>query len=104
MNEMRTSLCSGCGGPDPERVAGDVRACPRCRAEIAARASRWAWAAVVVVAPFLGILLARWGLMEHRFFILWLILAAGVLFLLFRVARRVSFELIHSRRFPPAKA
>jgi hypothetical protein len=93
-------LCRNCGRP-AEKV-DPVGWCPVCRGEVLRRASGWAWGVAALAAVPAAVLFLRTGVLASRFVILWVALAAGLLFVLFKVARRVAFEVIRGRGVPPA--
>lgn len=95
-----TELCRNCGLPTDK--ADHAGWCPDCRAEVLRRASGWAWGAVALAGVPAAVLLVHTGLLADRFVMLWVVLAAGLLYLVFKVARRAAFEVIRARGVPPA--
>jgi hypothetical protein len=94
-----TEICRNCGLPTNK--ADHAGWCPDCRAVVLKRASGWAWGAVALAGIPAAVLLVRMGLLADRFVMLWVALTVGILFLVFKVARRAAFEVIRARGVPP---
>lgn len=95
-------LCRQCGRPAEKLDPAGW--CSECRAEVVRRAGVHAWGAVALAALPLAAGYARVGAFGSRFLVLWVALAAAFLFLLFKVARRVGFEVIRGRALRAGRA
>lgn len=95
--------CPNCRRPLREGEADNAGWCGTCRRTVVRRST---WSAHVVAS--LAAILALWLIVStvrpaERTALIWLILLAGLYFVLFRLARRVAFELIRGRGVPPPR-
>ena len=75
--------------------------CARCRAVLVRRSTLPARVAGALAAVLLVALLVWTGLLaSQRFFVVWLAVAAGLAWVVFKVARRAAFEVFRSRGVP----
>lgn len=102
MNDSAAASCPNCRRP-VEVGAGDSAGwCTECRRRLVRRATLTGHVAgVVLVAAML------WWLVTviqpgERFVLIWMLLAAALYFALFRVVRRMAFEIIRTRGVRPA--
>lgn len=97
-----SAVCRNCGRPPGEEEHLDAAGwCPRCRREVVRRATSRAWAGTALIAVVAAVGVVWLDLLEGRFVMFWLALAAGLLFLVFKIARRVAFEVVRARGVPP---
>lgn len=101
MSTPRPDLCPNCGRVVSGEKHDGAGWCEECRAEVVRRANVQAWVTVAVLALPIVIAFARTGLLASRLVVVWIVLAAALLFLIFKVARRVAFEAIRARGVPP---
>lgn len=94
------ATCPNCRHPLEEGEADSAGWCAACRRAVVRR-STW----IAHGAAIFGALLLLWLIVSRvqpaqRFALLWLILLAGLYLVLFRLVRRVAFELIRGRGVP----
>lgn len=94
-------VCPNCGRSVEGEKSDAAGWCEECRAEVVRRANLQAWITVGVLALPVLVVFARTGLFTSRLVVVWLVVAAGFLFLIFKVARRVAFEATRARGVPP---
>lgn len=88
--------CARCGRTVSKAEQDDAGWCAACRDELVTRASRWAYAAAAAAVVLVATLV--FALVDPtRFLIFWLLLLGIVVFLAFKVARRVAFEMLRTR-------
>ena len=98
-----SAACPNCRRPLREGEADNAGWCGTCRRTVVRRAT-WAAHGVAVLAAFLTLWLIVSGIRPgQRSALIWLILLAGLYFVLFRLVRRVAFELIRGRGVPPPR-
>lgn len=89
--------CSKCGRSIRGQKADDEGWCAACRAELIRQSTRRAYLpAAAVAAAFLWLL--WWsGLLESPLMAFWVALGGVLTFVVYKVARRVLFELLRGR-------
>lgn len=96
-----STACRNCGqhreGELPDRAGW----CRRCREQVVRRADPVARAAGIATAGVLLVVIVLAGGLESRFLVLWLAGAALLSLLVFKVARRVAFDVYRGRGVPP---
>ena len=102
MNQPAAGACPNCQQPVELGGADSAGWCMGCRRRLVRRAN-----AAGHVAGALSLVGAMWLLVMviqpgERFVLLWLLLAAAIYFVLFRVVRRMAFEIIRTRGVRPA--
>ena len=89
--------CRNCGRtvagekPDPHGL------CQACRAEVVRRSTVLAVLPALLVAALYVWLLSLFDMWESRFVSVWIALGAGLAWFVFKVARRVLFDVVRSR-------
>lgn len=97
----RTLACRNCGRTYPGDRLDRHRWCERCRLEVVRRATLVARLIGIVGALALTIwVLASFGT-ASRFLAAWLALIAATYFFLYKLSRRIAFEVIRGRGVPP---
>jgi hypothetical protein len=93
-----------CGNCDREVSAAELDAagwCAACRAEVVRRAT----VSAHVLGGVGGLLAGLWVIMVvqpgPRFVVVWLLLVAAIYFILYKLARRVAFEVFRARGVRP---
>jgi hypothetical protein len=89
--------CRKCGKHFTGEKPDDAGWCQACRAELIRRSTRQAYVPAVVVAGLYLALLWWSGLLETPLAAVWLVLGAVFAFVAYKVARRVSFDLLRGR-------
>jgi hypothetical protein len=97
------SRCANCGGLSPASALDADGWCDRCRKVVVRRATIAARAVAVVAVLLSGWLLFAVIQPGARSLILWILFLAAVCFVLYRLTRRVAFELVRSRGVPPPR-
>ncbi|MDQ3389322.1 MAG: hypothetical protein M3483_07460 [Gemmatimonadota bacterium] len=99
MNESVPIPCRNCRRPAEKLDPAGW--CAECRAVVVQGAGRWAWGATLLAtAP--AVFLFLWlEALSQRLMVLWAALTALLLLMVFRIARRVAFDLIRNRGVPP---
>jgi len=92
---VECSRCAARLGPDD--TPDDNGWCARCRAAVVRTSSRLAYLPAAVLAALLLWLMGTLNVWESRFLIGILAVAAGLVWLSFKVARRVAFEVVRYR-------
>lgn len=96
-----TAACANCRRDVPASSLDPSGWCAACRREVVRRATVVAH----VVGGLGGLLAGLWVVMVvkpgPRFVLIWLILVAAIYFILYKLARRVSFEVVRSRGVRP---
>jgi hypothetical protein len=92
--------CENCGRPAASALDA-AGWCARCRAVVVRRATIFARIAAALVVLLGGWLLLAVVHPGARSLILWLILLGALCLLVYRLVRRVAFELVRSRGVPP---
>lgn len=95
------AACPNCGRSVEGEKHDAAGWCEECRSEVVRRANLQAWITVGVLALPVLVAFARTGLLTSRLVVVWLVIAGGFLFLIFKVARRVAFEATRARGVPP---
>jgi hypothetical protein len=91
-------VCSRCATPlAADATPDDNGWCSACRAAVVRRSTRIAYGPAAVAALLMLWLLTRFGMMESRFVVIWLAIAAAATWLAFKVGRRVAFDVVRSR-------
>lgn len=93
--------CANCGREVPAVDLDPGGWCATCRAEVVRRATLIARIIGGLGALMVGLWVVVVVLPGARLLLIWLLLVAAVYFLLYKLARRVSFEVIRSRGVPP---
>ena len=89
--------CRNCGRRVSESAVDQDGWCPSCRKEVVRRATLVARVVGVLGALLVGLWVAAASRPDSRLLMLWLLLIAVVYFVLYKLARRVAFEVIRSR-------
>lgn len=90
--------CTRCATPLGEDTTPDENGwCAKCRASVVRTSSRLAYLPAVLVAAVLFWLMGTLNLWDSRFLIVLLAVCAGLVWLAFKVSRRVFFELVRYR-------
>jgi hypothetical protein len=104
MSEEWTGPCRVCGHQFGENDKPDAAGwCSTCRARLVSRSTRVAWAPAVIFGLLYGYLLVWGGLLESRFMVVWIALGVALSWVMFKVARRVAFDVIRGRMTPRAR-
>lgn len=93
-----------CGNCRREREAGDLDAlgwCSDCRHEVVRRATLVAHLLGGLGAVVVGLWVVTVIQPGARFMLVWVVLVGLTYFVLYKLARRVAFEVIRSRGVPP---
>ena len=88
--------CRQCG----RDIKGDGAArglCKACRGAVVRRAGVWAVIPALLIAAGYFWLIDRFDLFRSNFLIVWIALGVGLAWMTFKVARRVLFDVLHSR-------
>lgn len=97
------AVCANCGRELPEGHTDPAGWCAECRQEVVRRATIIAHA----LAGVSSIAMALWVISVlnpgPRFVLLWLMLTGAIYYLVYKLARRVSFEVIQTRGVRPPK-
>jgi hypothetical protein len=93
--------CENCGRPAARSGLDDAGWCERCRAAVIRRATIYARGAAALLFLLGGWLLVAFVHPGARSLILWLILLCALCLLVYRLVRRVAFELVRSSGVPP---
>jgi hypothetical protein len=75
--------------------------CESCRNVVVRRATVWARIAAVLVTMSVMVWIATGVLTSQRFLVLWMLLLAAMYLLIYKIVRRIAFELIRSRGVQP---
>jgi len=89
--------CGKCGKHCRGEKADDAGWCRACRAELIRHSTRQAYLPAAMVAAAYLWLLWWSGLLETPLAAVWLVLGAVIAFVVYKVARRVSFDLLRGR-------
>jgi hypothetical protein len=90
--------CTRCATPlGPDTQPDEHGWCAACRAGVVRTSSRLALAPAVLLAALLFWLMGVLNLWESRFVVVLMAIAGGLVWLAFKVARRVAFELVRYR-------
>ncbi|HLM69027.1 MAG TPA: hypothetical protein VK358_15920 [Longimicrobium sp.] len=104
MSEEWTGPCRVCGRRFGENDKPDAAGwCSQCRGRLVSRSTRVAWAPALVFGLLYGYLLVWGGLLESRFMVVWIALGVALAWVVFKVARRVAFDVIRGRMTPRAQ-
>jgi hypothetical protein len=104
MSEEWTGPCRVCGQPFGEDEKPDAAGwCSTCRARLVSRSTRVAWTPALLFGVLYGYLLVWGGLLESRFMVVWIALGVALSWVVFKVARRVAFDVIRGRMTPRAQ-
>ncbi len=93
------TACRRCGREPAEGKLDSLGWCAECRGEVVRRATPAAYAAAVVAAAAYLAVMGWAGGFASTFAVFLLALGAILAFLVFKVARRVAFDLVRAR--PP---
>ena len=103
MAEDWAGPCRICGHEFGENEKPDANGwCAKCRARLVSRSTRVAYLPAIVFAILFYILVASSGLLGSRFMVVWLALGVALTWVVFKVARRVAFDVIRGRMTPRA--
>lgn len=92
--------CRNCGR-EVSRLDVDRQLwCSECRGVVVRRATIWARVAAVLVTFGVVVWVATGVLTSQRFLVLWMLLVAAMYLLVYKIVRRVAFEIIRSRGVP----
>lgn len=95
--EAPLERCRNCGLEVPAEDLDPFGWCRECRRVVVRRSTAIAHVASVLVAGGVGYLVGSMIASSYRLFAVWLILVAAVYFIIFKLVRRVAFEVIRSR-------
>ena len=95
------SRCANCRRSSPASALDADGWCEGCRKVVIRRATIAARAVALVAVLLSGWLLFAVIQPGARSLILWILVLAGVCFVLYRLTRRVAFELVRARGVPP---
>jgi uncharacterized membrane protein len=108
MDESRpsTAECRNCGRTVASDTLDNARWCEGCRDALVRRSARAAWIPAVVVGALYLALLWSFGMVSSRFLMVWLALGVALVWMAYKVARRVFFDVFRNRgvRAPPARS
>ena len=91
-------VCRNCRRERTGEKADAAGWCARCRAALVRRSTLPARVAGVLAGVLLVVLLGWTGMLaSQRFFVVWLAVAVGLAWVVFKVARRAAFEVYRSR-------
>jgi hypothetical protein len=96
-----TFVCPNCGRTRVGETPDPAGWCAACRGEVVRRATRMARVAAVLAAALAALVLGWTGAFSSLFMVGWLALAALVVYGVFKVARRVAFDVVRSRGVTP---
>jgi hypothetical protein len=88
--------CRQCG----RDIKGDGAACglcKACRAAVVRRAGVWAVIPALLIAAGYFWMMDRFDLFRSNFLIIWFALGAALVWLAFKIARRVIYDVLHGR-------
>jgi hypothetical protein len=89
--------CRKCGRHVLGQKADDAGWCETCRAELIRRSTRQSYLPAAVIGVAYLWLLWWSGLLETPLAAVWLVLGAVIVFVSYKVARRVFFDLLRGR-------
>ena len=95
--DAETVACRNCGRRVSEASVDPDGWCNACRKEVVRRATLVARIVALLGALLVGLWVAAVSRPDSRLLMLWLLLIAVVYFVLYKLARRVAFEVIRSR-------
>jgi hypothetical protein len=90
--------CSQCGKRVTGASADTLRWCKECRGEVVRTSGVWAIFPALLVAAGYFWLLDAFDLYRSNFVIVFIALGVAIAWVAFKIARRVLFEVIRSRR------
>ena len=99
-----TATCANCGREWPAASFDPAGWCAQCRREVVRRATVIAHALAGVAAVIAGLWVIAMVRPGPRFVVVWLVLVGLVYFVLYKLARRVAFEVIRSRGVRPPES
>ena len=102
--EQPAASCRNCGRAVHADALDSGGWCQRCRAELVRRSSRAAWLPALGLGVLYVALLWTFGLFYSRFIIVWLALGVALVWVTYKVSRRVLFDVIRGRGVPAPKA
>lgn len=99
-----SAACANCSAVHPLEELDARGWCTACRTEVIARARRVAIAAGLLagLATLVGVVLLTPSLRIPV--VVWVVVAAAVYFVVFRIVRRVAFEIIRGRGVTPTRS
>ena len=95
--DAETVACRNCGRRVSRSSVDHGGWCPACRKEVVRRATLVARIVGMLGGLLVGLWVATVARPDSRLLMLWLLLIAAIYFLLYKLARRVAFEVIRSR-------
>ncbi len=95
--------CRNCGIEFPADELDANGWCASCRQVVVRRATLVARIAGAVVAVIIAVRIFFYVVPSERFFVFWLALIALAYYLVYKITRRVAFEVIRGRGVPPAE-
>jgi hypothetical protein len=99
-----TAPCGNCGRERPTSSIDPAGWCAECRREVVRRATVIAHALGGIAAVIAGLWVILVVQPGPRFIVVWLVLVGLIYFVLYKLARRVAFEVIRSRGVRPPEA
>lgn len=93
--------CRNCGHRMTDEPPDHHGWCKACRAVVVKRSAAWAvLPALLIVGAYVWVL-SRFGMFESMFVIVWIALGIGLGWVMFKIARRVLFDVIRNRGVKP---
>ena len=103
MAEEWAGPCRICGRAFGEDEKPDANGwCATCRARLVSRSTRVAVLPALIFAVLFYLLVAWSGVLGSRFLVVWLALGVALAWVVFKIARRVAFDVIRGRMTPRA--
>jgi hypothetical protein len=93
--------CRNCGREVPRLDVDRQFWCADCRDVVVSRATVWARLSAVAVTVGVIIWISTGVLTTQRFLVLWMLMVAAIYLLVYKIVRRIAFEVIRSRGVPP---
>ncbi|MQA90624.1 MAG: hypothetical protein GEU90_10375 [Gemmatimonas sp.] len=93
--------CSNCGRPYPGSRLDRRLWCPECRGEVIRRATRVGRVVGLATVIILSLWIYTMVGPTPRFLVVYVVMIVAAYFFLFKLTRRVAFEVIRGRGVPP---
>jgi uncharacterized paraquat-inducible protein A len=100
VSEPGAAPCRNCGHSFAAEELDAGGWCPRCRRAVIRRATVAGWTVALLGAGGLAYLLFIVLELGQRFLLAWLLLVAAVYYILYKLTRRVAFEMFRARGVP----
>lgn len=101
MTEPADAPCRSCGRSAAAEELDAGGWCPGCRRTVIRRATVTGWVIALLGSGGLAYLLFVVLQLGQRFLMAWLLLLAAVYYILYKLTRRVAFELFRARGVSP---